>query len=122
MANTEAKERVNPIYITLKDSGNNYELDFNRDSVRFAEAREFKLSDVSDFPQTKVPELFFYSFRMHHRTMSRQKTDELLDKLGGVTPQMLERLVLLYQQAQMSNILTDDEDYGKNGCVTVVLD
>lgn len=118
----ENKERINPIHITFSESGNSYELDFNREAVKVAEAREFVTEDVIKFPQTKVPELFYYAFRMHHKNVSRQRTDELLEKLGGMTPKMLERLILLYQQAQMSNILTEEEDLEKNGAVTVVFD
>ena len=34
---------------------------------------------------------------------------------------LLERLVMLYQQAQFSNNIQDDEDLEKNGSVTVEL-
>jgi tryptophanase len=117
------KERINPIRINDAENGMNYELDFNRDSVRFAENREFVTEDVPKYPATKVPELFWYAFRMHHKSMSRAQTDALLDRIGGLSPAALERLILLFQQAQFSNVInSDDEEQGKNGAVTVTLD
>lgn len=115
-------ERVKSLKITMKDSGDCYELDFNRDSVRFAEDREFKLEDVWTYPTSKVPELFWYAFRWHHKNISKQKADAILEKMGGLTRKILERLILLYQQAQMSNTYQEDEDLEKNGAVTVELD
>ena len=114
-------EKVNPIRLTDRDSGEVYELDFSRESVKFAEQREFVLEDVQKYVASKIPEFFYYAFRKNHRAMSRQQTDKLLETMGGLTPKILERLVLLYQQAQMSNNLQEDEDLEKNGAVTVEL-
>lgn len=115
-------ERVKSLKLTDNDSGDTFELDFNRDAVKFAEDREFQLDDVWKFPQTKVRELFWYAFRWHHKNVSKQRSDALLDKMGGLTQKILERLILLYQQAQMSNAFQDDEDLEKNVAVTVELD
>jgi len=114
-------EKINPLRITVNGSGETYELNFSRDSVQFAERREFVVDDVLKFPQTKVPEFFFYAFRMNHKGLSRSQTDDILNKMGGLSPKVLERLMLLYNQAQMSNNLQDDEDLEKNGAVTVEL-
>lgn len=115
------EERVLPIRITDNESGETYELDFNRDAIVFAERiRKFDLDDVLRYPGTKVPELFYYSFRMHHKNMSEaQTTDILNNKLGGVSPEMLERLMKLYDQARLSNNVQTDEDLAKNSRVTV---
>ena len=117
-----ADTRINPIRLTLHESGETYELDFNRDAVAFAERRGFVLDDVLKFPQTKVPEFFWYAFRWHHKSVSAEKAAKILDTIHGLSPKVLERLLLLYQQAQMSNNLQDDEDLEKNGAVTVELD
>lgn len=112
-------ERINPIRITDKDTGDVYELDFNRDSITFAEGRGFKLGDVGDFPQTKFRELFYYAFRMNHKRLSLEKVDKIYDKLGGLTGKMLERLVELYQQALAANSIQDEEELEKNVHVAV---
>lgn len=116
-----AIDRVMPIKFTDNDTGNVYELDFCRESVKFAEARGFKPEDVSDYPVTKIPEFWFYAFRMHHKNMAKNQTDALLEKMGGVTPQIAARLVELYNQAATSNNIQDEEDLAKNARVTVEL-
>ncbi|MBQ3989520.1 MAG: DUF5055 domain-containing protein [Bacteroidales bacterium] len=116
-----AVERVPSIKFTDNDTGNVYELDFCRESVKFAEARGFKQEDIANYIVTKVPEFWFYAFRMHHKNMAKNQTDALLEKMGGLTPNITERLVDLYNQAATSNIIQDDEDLAKNARVTVEL-
>lgn len=117
--NTE--ERVNPIRITDNTTGKVYELDFNRDAVRFAEMREFELEHIKRYPNTKIPEFFFYAFRKNHKSLAKSQTDELLEKIGGVTPEILERLILLYNQAALTHVIANDEDNVKNENMTVEL-
>lgn len=115
-------DRINPIRITDNDTDTTYELDFSRDSIRFMEGNGFKVDEVGDFPVTNIPLLFYYAFRKNHRSMARNQTDKLLEKMGGLTPKILERLVSLYNQAAMSNNVQDDEDLEKNPHMTVELD
>ena len=97
MANKEVNEQVKPIIIHDEENGTDYTLEFDRDSVRFAEARGFDIDDVGRFPMTKIPELFFYAFRMHHKSVSREKTDRILfEELGGLPDGAAERLGALY--------------------------
>ena len=114
---------VRPITVKDSDTGFEYTLEFNRESVQFAEMRGFKMQDVSDYPMTKVPELWFYAFRMHHKNLSRQKTDALLNGLGGVPavmnhPTLLGRLGELYAEPFLS---MSDEQAEENPRVTVEL-
>lgn len=108
------EERIPSIKVTDKETGNVYELDFNRDSVRFAEARGFDTDDVRKYPATKIPELFFYSFRAHHKMMSKDQTDRLLKKLGGMNTKVLGRLLDLYNQAGLTGVLSVDDGDEKN--------
>lgn len=118
---SETVERVEPMRITDKDANTTYELDFNRDAIRFAEARQFRIEDVSDYPNTKVPELFYYAFRMHHKNLARTQTDDILKKLGGLTGAMVERLLLLFEQAAFADTIQTDEDMEKNSKMAVEL-
>ena len=121
MAKTD--ERIKPIKITDNESGKVYELDFCRESVKFAEARGFKPEEVADYPVTKFPEFFFYAFRMHHKEVARSQTDKLFERLGGFSPNFLERLMLLYEQARTANLVVEtDEEVGKNGNLGVELE
>lgn len=116
MAKNEINEEIRPIII--HDGDVVYTLEFNRDSVRFAEARGFSIDKVSDLPMTYIPDLFFYAFRMHHKNISREKTDRILfDEMKGLPDGMLERLGQLY--ALPFEALTQSEDKPKNSKVTV---
>ena len=115
-------DRINPIRFTDKDSGEVYELDFNRESVKFMATQGFVMDDFVDMIATKGEELWYYSFRAHHRRLSRAQTDKLYEKMGGLAPKVIKRLIELYQQALMSNnIVQDDEDLDANPHVAVEL-
>lgn len=117
--NPESEERILPIRISFNDTGDVYELDFSRESIRFAEARGFDPDEITKYPVTRIPELWYYAFRMHHKNLSRNQTDVLLEKLGGISSAMIERLGMLYNQAGLVHTITTDEDIAKNSLVTV---
>lgn len=97
MAKKAENEKVRPLILRDSEEGTEYTLEFNRESVKFAENRRFDISEVSKYPLSKIPELFYYAFRMHHKNISREKTDRILfEDLGGMPDGMLERLVMLY--------------------------
>ena len=114
-------ERVEPIRLTDNETGETYELDFSRDSVRFMAHQGFKVGEnIMDYIATAGPDFWFYAFRKNHMKVPRNKTDALYSKMGGLTPKVIERLVELYNQALMSNnIVQDDGDLEKNPRVTV---
>lgn len=109
--------RVKPIVLKFED-GREYTLEFNRESVRFAEQRGFDISELSKYPMSKLPELFFYAFRMHHPNVARNQTDSILfDELHGMPNAMAERLGELYGAPFQA--LTRDDGDEKNVGVTV---
>lgn len=110
-----AEERIKPAFLTDNDTGVKYELDFCRESVMWAESRGFDLEKIAKFPVTGIEELFYYSFRKNHRNVPREKTNKLLHEGGGLPEKALERLILLYQQAQTSNNIQTTEEAEKNG-------
>ena len=77
MAKAEVNEQVKPIIIHDGENQIDYTLEFNRETIRFAEARGFDIDDVGKYPMSKLPELFYYAFRMHHKNVSREKTDRI---------------------------------------------
>ena len=118
MAKSEVNEEIRPIILHDEENGVDYTLEFNRETVRFAEARGFDMDDVAKYPMTKLPELFFYAFRMHHKSISREKTDRILfDDLGGMPEGMAERLGALY--AAPFEALTNRDKEVKNSKMTV---
>ena len=119
MATKEINEQVKPIIIHDAENGIDYTLEFNRETIRFAEARGFDIDEVSKYPMSKLPELFYYAFRMHHKNVSREKTDRILfDDLGGMPNGMAERLGALYA-APFEALTNSNEGKTKNSKVTV---
>lgn len=120
------EERVNPITIRNPENGKAYVLDFNRESVAFAERREFEMDNLLKFPVSNFPELFYLSFRANHGpgkgNISKLETDKIYEALGGYSPEFLERLIALYNQAALSNNMVEStEEMGKNSGWTVEL-
>ncbi len=107
---------------TDADTGVTYTLDFNKESIRFAENNKFDISEVLTYASTGTEDLFYYALRMYHRHLSRTQANALFVKLGGFTAAEIERLVLLFRQAQYSNAILNDEDVAKNRRGTVELD
>lgn len=111
-------EKFNPIVLTDTDTNEKYTLEFTRDTVKFAESRGFKIEEIADMPMTKSIELFWYAFRAHHMSVSREKAEKILiDDLKGFPDGMIERLYNLYRQP--FNALVRDEDASKNARMTV---
>jgi len=112
MAKRVENEEIRPLILHDTETGMDYTLEFNRESVMFAEQRGFKIDDVGDYPMSKTYELFYYAFRMHHRNISREKTDKIINEdwggIGGIPDGVLERLGLLYSVP--FGTLTDKED------------
>lgn len=125
MAKKAVNEKIKPIILRDTESGTEYTLEFNRESVRYAESRGFKVEDVADYPMSKIPELWFYAFRMHHRNVSREKTDKMIfdpdTGFGGINDLpdgLIERLFQLYAEPFEA---TKTEDERKNSKLTVEL-
>ena len=95
-------ERPNPITITDPDTQEVYTLDFDREAVKFAERRGFKIMEFQNTPDTGISDLFFYAFRKNHKNVAKDKTDKLLDELGGLRPEEVNRLQELYSASIMS--------------------
>ena len=115
--------RVEPLRITDNDTGKTYELDFSRESVKFMARQGFKVSeDLISLIAVQGPEFFWYAFRKNHKEFSRGQAEALYDKMGGLSPNVIERLAELYTQALTSNsFLQSDEELAKNSKVTVEL-
>ena len=99
---------VKPIILHDVENGVDYTLEFNKDSVKFAESHGFYLGDLERFPMTKIYELFFYAFRMHHKNVAREKTDKFIDEywggVGGIPEGVITRLGELYSQPFESTV------------------
>lgn len=125
LQDANAEKHVEPIVLRFKDTNQEYTLEFNRATVTLAEKRGFPLSPmnaevVMEKPAEIIPDLFYYSFLMHHKGMNRAITDKILfEDLGGMSSKMLERLILLHAQGYESLINTEEDNKPKNSNLAV---
>ena len=114
---TETKE-VKPIILKDETNGDVFVLEFDRASVKFAEARGFKIGSLdAGMSMSIIEDLFFYAFRKHQPNKSKADTDKILyDKLHGMPEGMLERLVDLFLLP--FNTLVQTEESAKNSTMT----
>lgn len=117
--NTQTDDkRVKPIILKDDSNGDIFVLEFNRDTVKYAEARGFKIGAFDEGQViTTTEELFFYAFRMHHPNKSKADTDKILyEKLHGLPTGMLDRLIDLYVLPVTE--LRQNEEESKNSTMT----
>ena len=112
-------EQVKPLVLQFKKEKKEYTLEFNRDTIRFAEARGFVPDDVDKYPMTKIYEFFWLAFRMHHPSFSLNQAEKMLDKMGGMSDALGKRLGELW--AVPYETLNQNNGDEKNGSVTVEL-
>lgn len=119
--NTEVTEdeKIIPITITDADTGNAYILEFNAESVKFAESRGFDIDDVPKYPVSKVQELFYYAFRMHHKMLPKEKIDKIYENILPLPEGMVARMRQLYLIPLTNMFTSDGESERKNTRMTV---
>ena len=113
-----SEQTVKPVIIHDKETGRDYTLEFNRDALKFAEQRGFKVRDIDDYPMSKTPEFFWYAFRMHHPSVSLQQAESIYNRMGGMSEALGQRLGELW--VVPFNTLNPEGDE-KNASVTVEL-
>jgi len=112
-------DKINPIILTTEE-GQEYTLEFSRESTEWAERKGFDVNDLDKHAMIRVPELFYYAFRMHHPRMTKIQTDKILfEGLGGLSPEMLTRLGELYAQGYNTLMKESQEELEKNSKVMV---
>lgn len=112
------EEKVKPIVLKNSENGDEFILEFNRESIKFAESKGFSAVNLDNSPVSALEDLFYYSFRMHNRLVNREKAMRILyEDLGGLTTAMIERLAELYAAPVES--LIRDEDAPKNAKMTI---
>ena len=119
-----ADERITAIEIEDKLNEKVYTLDFNRETVVVAMNNGFDIDEVPKYYTAMIKDLFFLAFRMHHGprngNIARTTTDALFDRMGGLSPEVVRRLIELYKQAAYSNDAVETtEEMEKNGNVAV---
>ena len=92
-------------------NGKEYTLEFNRATVTMAERAGFTMDDLDSKMMTRIPELFYYAFKMHHPDITKKETDEILfDGFGGLTNKEMIELGTLYAEPYKTLINKDGEE------------
>lgn len=119
MTTKEANE-IRPVVLT-DENGKRYTLEFDAESVKYAQERGFNSSEIDIKPMVVIPQLFKYAFRKNHKNVSNYVIDTIWKELteDGMPEGLIERLMLLYVKPM--ECLTTKEDSGKNSRVTVEL-
>ena len=90
------RERIKPIILNEEDTGKVYTLEFNRKTIVMAETAGFEFEEMKHKPMSQLMVLWHYAFLMHHPTITKEKTAQLYDDLGGIPDGLIERLLELY--------------------------
>ena len=122
IADKEAE--VKPIVLRFTDTNQVYTLEFNRQTITYAEKNGFPLNPfnreqvIFEKPIEVLEDLFYYSFMKNHRGISKTITDKILyDDLGGMSTAIMERLMELYFLGYSSLISTEEKP--KNSTLAV---
>lgn len=87
-----------------------YTLEYTLRTVKTMEARGFKIDELSEYPATRIPQLFFGAFLAHHSGIRQEQTDAIWDAQAD-RDALLEVLGEMY--GDTLNALMDDKS--KNG-------
>lgn len=95
--------------------GKEYVLEFNRRTVREAEQAGFDIDELSAKPMTRIPELFYFAFKMHHAFINKKETDRILtEEFGGLKEEELVRLAELYSEPYGTLVFNEEDGEEKN--------
>lgn len=121
-------DKINPIKIKIEEDDIVYTLEFSRETVIFTNNQGFVRSQFYDRFEEMLPILFYGAFRMHHKKVSRNETDRILNEvLRGLKEDELSRLLELYLAPRNALIRDeddeedDDDENSKNCRATVIL-
>lgn len=95
--------------IVLNHEGKQYELEYNRQSVRQMEGQGFSVEEFTAKPVTMIPLLFHGAFLKNCKGIKRAKIDEIYEAIGNKSD-LIGALVDMY--ADTVATLTDDSDEG----------
>ena len=95
--------------IVLNYENKDYELEFNRQSVKTMEGQGFVLDELTSKPMTMIPMLFSGAFYKNCKGIKRSLIDEIFDSIGDKTG-LMQALMEMY--AETLSTLTDDNSEG----------
>ena len=98
--------------LTIRFGGEEYTLEYTRESVEMMERQGFRAKDISEKPMNSLPKLFAGAFIAHHRRVKQKTIDEIFDSLGDKMG-LIEKLGEMYAEP-IEALFDDPADSGKN--------
>lgn len=95
--------------IVLNYENKEYELEYNRQSVKLMESQGFSLDELTSKPMTMIPLLFSGAFLKNCKGVKRSTVDDIFNGIGDKNA-LLEALMEMYAETLSS--LTDSADEG----------
>lgn len=95
--------------IVLNYDNKEYNLEFNRQSVKTMEAQGFVLDEITSKPMTMIPMLFSGAFYKNCKGTKRAVIDEIFDSIGDKAG-LIQALMEMY--AETLSTLTDNANEG----------
>ena len=111
-------DELRPIVITDNETGDQYTLEYDAESVSYAEGRQFKINDVEDYPVTGIRDLFVYAFRKHHKMLPREKAIRIYELTKPLPQGCVERLIKMFMSPYNGIVVAKGEER-KNERMTV---
>ena len=85
------------IKITLTHDGKEYELEYNRQSVRTMESQGFVMDELTSKPGTMIPKLFEGAFIKNCKGTKRQVMDDIYEGIKNKT-EFIQALAEMYAE------------------------
>lgn len=95
--------------IVLNHENQEYELEFNRQSVKLMESQGFVLDEITSKPMTMIPLLFSGAFIKNCKGVKRNIIDKIFDSVDDKTG-LMQALMEMY--AETLSTLTDSVGEG----------
>jgi hypothetical protein len=95
--------------IVLNHDNKEYELEFNRQSVKMMESQGFVLDEITSKPMTMIPLLFSGAFIKNCKGTKRAVIDTIFDSVSDKTG-LMQALMEMY--AETLSTLTDEVGEG----------
>lgn len=107
----QAIEDIKPICFNYDNQ--DWTLEYNLAAVRVLESNyDFSTDDLERSKISKLPDLFFCAFLMHHSGVKRKTTDKIFSLMTD-KERLFQQLVLLYYKAVNSILEEPDENSGE---------
>lgn len=97
--------------IHLTFEGQEYTLEFTRETISLMEKQGFRISEIEDKPLTTLPTLFAGAFLAHHRKIKAGVISKIFDNLRDKTG-LIQKLGEMYAEPLEALLDEPEEDEG----------